>query len=234
MKYMMTLVSMSILLLAACGQTTAETNSADDNSTEQVSEQETNHQQNTDEETDDAGKDEVTEDVEETTDTDTSEKASTDETEAELTTTAETESTVTAASETDDAEEETEMETDEKEGTTETDQGIDEIADPSYTEAVNDDYAEQIASLKNQFQNQLLSIELENGEDWGYVYAVVTDGLKLPSDEEREFHMLQMAEAITNQLELKAQAPGGTITFVYEDQSVLGIYHTEDGSIGYP
>ncbi|MEK4565540.1 hypothetical protein MKX54_12755 [Alkalihalobacillus sp. FSL R5-0424] len=234
MKYMMTLVSMSILLLAACGQTTAETNATDDKSIEQVSEQEADNQQDTEEETDDAKKDEVDQDeVEDTSVANASEEASTEETEAELTTT-ETESSVTAATETSDAGEETETETDEEQVSTESEQGVDEIADPSYTEAVNNEYEEQIASLKNQFQNQLLSIELENGEDWGYVYALVTDGLKLPSDEEREFHMLQMAEAITEQLDLKAQAPGGTITFVYEDQSVLGIYHTEDGSIGYP
>ncbi|WYP25182.1 hypothetical protein NSQ54_12685 [Alkalihalobacillus sp. FSL W8-0930] len=234
MKYMMTLVSMSILLLAACGQTTAETNATDDKSIEQVSEQEADNQQDTEDETDDAKKDEVDQDeVEDTSVANASEEASTEETEAELTTT-ETESSVTAATETSDADEETETETDKEQVSTESEQGVDEIADPSYTEAVNNEYEEQIASLKNQFQNQLLSIELENGEDWGYVYALVTDGLKLPSDEEREFHMLQMAEAITEQLDLKAQAPGGTITFVYEDQSVLGIYHTEDGSIGYP
>ncbi|MEY8751475.1 hypothetical protein [Alkalicoccobacillus gibsonii] len=230
MKYMMTLISMSILLLAACGQTPAKTSSAEAKPTEQVSESESTDQQNEDEETMDAETEDENQDTENATDAENSETGSTEETETETTST-ETESAVTATG-TSDADAETEV--DDEQVTTETDQGVDEIADPSYTEVTSDDYQDQIATLKNQFQNQLLSIELENGEDWGYVYAVVTDGLKLPSDEEREFHLLQMAEAITEQLDLKAQAPGGTITFVYEDQSVLGIYHTEDGSIGYP
>ncbi|MFK3937156.1 hypothetical protein ACI2JA_06500 [Alkalihalobacillus sp. NPDC078783] len=229
MKYMMTLVSMSILLLAACGQTTAETNLVDDKPTKQVSEQEANNQQDTEEETNDVESEEVLQDPEDVAAAEDSETASSDEVEADTTTT-ETEASVSATSVDTESDEEKNEET----ATTETEQGVDEIADPSYTEVTSNEHEEQIAALKNQFSNQLLSVELENGEDWGYVYAVVTDGLKLPSDEEREFHMLQMAEAITEQLELKAQAPGGTITFVYEDQSVLGIYHTEDGSINYP
>ncbi|TSB45364.1 hypothetical protein [Alkalicoccobacillus porphyridii] len=111
--------------------------------------------------------------------------------------------------------------------------GVDEVEPPSYSEAQNDELKQHIEELKNQFPNQLLAIQLENGDDVNNVYAVITDGLKLPSDEEREFHVTLMAEAISQELDLATQAPNGTMTFVYEDQAELAIYHIETSTISW-
>ncbi|MCM2674947.1 hypothetical protein [Alkalicoccobacillus plakortidis] len=228
MKKMLLLLSVSMIVLAACGQTAKEADPTETETTEDSNITETPEQiENDDEAPEDTDTEEASEN-EEATDSDEV---------AEETSQAE-ETAVSAGGDASTEEEaEPESDSDSKVEATETDSselGEDEIADPSYTEVESDTHQEAITDLKDQFSNQLLSIELENGEDWADVYAVVTDGLKLPSDEEREFHISQMAEAITESLDLKTQAPGGTITFVYEDQSVLGTYHTEDGSISYP
>lgn len=116
---------------------------------------------------------------------------------------------------------------DEVDNITDEELGVDEVAPPSYEDAQDQELQQKISELTSQFETQLLAIQLESGNNLQNVYAVITDGLKLPSDEEREFHVIQMTEVILESLQLEEQAPNGLITFVYEDQSVLAVYDTQ-------
>lgn len=229
MKKVLILLSVSIMALAACGQTANDTDQTDTDVNEESNITEAPEQTEVEDEAE-------TEDVADAeTDEPTQDHEDSDSTEETIETSEAEEAVVSAGGDTasDETNEDARNETSEDTGTTSTELGEDEIADPPYSEVESEQFQEAISSLQHEFSNQLLSIQLEN-EDWDHVYAVVTDGLKLPSDEEREFHVTQMAESMINSLDLKTHAPNGTITFVYEDQSELATYHTEDASLHFP